>query len=173
MSVCSPVAGRSPHWHAHCSRSQWQESGWEHASARMEGLSTNRQPWWSWPVTEGRTWLCLQTAVTGRRGGKLAAYAFTWGCRLFPLSIISESSQYKKTKKKKKLKKHTDWKENQSLGIDNMILYAENPKESTKNLVRLKNMRSIYKKQLYSYKLRGDNPTMTLRNQFYSPQHKK
>lgn len=142
----------------------------------MEGLSTNRQPWWSWPVTEGRTGLCLQTAVAGRRGGRLAAYAFTWGYRLFPLSIISESSQYKKTKKKKKSSKSIQIekeKENQSLCIDNMILYAENPKESTKNLVRLKNMRSMYKKQLYSYKLRGDNPTMTLRNQFYSPQHKK
>ena len=65
---------------------------------------------------------------------------------------------------------------------DNMILYIENPKESTqctirtKNLAKLQNTRSIFKKnQFYYYILAINHSKLKLRREFHlkEPQKEK
>lgn len=55
---------------------------------------------------------------------------------LFNIVLIG-SSQY--SKKRRRNKSHTDWKEELSIQRCRMIVFRENPKKFTKNIIRTSN----------------------------------
>ena len=48
-------------------------------------------------------------------------------------SLKAEKPKHKKKKRRRRKKRHPDWKRSKNYLTDNMILYLDNPKESTKN----------------------------------------
>ena len=84
---------------------------------------------------------------------------------------VSHSNQ-----RRKRNKRNTDWKRRLSLFVDDMILYIENPKDTTRKLLELINEYSKvagYKintqKSLEFLYTNNENQKEKLRKQFHSP----
>ena len=80
-------------------------------------------------------------------------------------------------KRRKRNKRNPDWKrKTKTLFADDMILYIENPKDTTRklleltmNIVKLQDIKLAQRNPLHSYRLTIRKQNKKLREQFHSP----